>query len=75
MFTAFEDRLVLADADGEHVRPMRDLARIGTRRAFPRPRLVLTFVDGETWEIRGLRALDATAAHRTIFRLATDRRG
>jgi hypothetical protein len=70
LVTLFADRIVLADPDGERVRPMSELRSSAVRRAIAKARLVLTFVDGEVWQVTGLRVPDASFAHRTLVRLA-----
>jgi hypothetical protein len=68
---AFSDRLLVVDPDGPRTVPTRALARIAHKAGLRTGRLLITTVDGEQLEVRGLRSRDTSTAYRILVQLAT----
>ena len=67
----YDDRLVIANADGERVIAITRLERVASRRDWRgRPRLLLALDHEDLLEVRGLSASDTSVAHRTIVDVA-----
>jgi hypothetical protein len=69
----YDDRLVVATANGERIIPMGRLERVATRRTWRgAPKLLLALGKEEIVEVRHLSASSTVTAHRTIVAIARD---
>jgi hypothetical protein len=71
LFSAFPDRLVIVDREGTRVVPMGDVARITHKAGLRTGRIGIVTVDGDTTEVRGLRAGETPMAYQILVRLAS----
>ena len=74
LVSAFTDRLMVVDRDNTRRIPIGDLARIDHRAGIRTGRIRVTTVQGETFEIRGIRARDTPLAYQVLVKLASDAR-
>jgi hypothetical protein len=71
LFSAFPDRLVIVDREGTRVVRMGDVARITHKAGLRTGRIGIVTVDGDTTEVRGLRAGETPMAYQILVRLAS----
>lgn len=69
---AFADRFEVVDPQGLRVIALVDVARIRSKIGLRRGRIYVEVSDGETLEIRSLKAADASVAYRLMVELARD---
>lgn len=69
---AFADRVEVLDPRGTRVIALADVARIRSKIGMRRGRIIVEVREGETLEIRNLKAADATVAFRLLVELARD---
>lgn len=72
---AFADRIEIIDRDGVRTVAFTDVARITTKSGLRHGRVTVLTRDGQTIEIRNLRAADTPVAFRLLVGLARDANG